>query len=411
MGPLTTLTLQFSAVLLTLLALRPVFRRAFGATCVYAMWALVPLLIAAANAPASRPGLVLHQLVADELAAAAIPTMSPPPPGLSWLLLTWAAGALMALAMLAWQQHRFMRGLRWDAARACWRGQAGDGPALIGVLRPRLMLPLDFEARFTPRQRRLILAHEATHAARLDNVWNLLAALSCALQWFNPLAWWGLRALRIDQELACDAAVLRTHPGQQQDYADALIRAQGMASAGLIWSSWRSHHPLVERIAMLKTHSLARRRAGLLTLALVGALAGGAVHASRTAASQDTVAGTVMLSLSITASDLDNGKAMRLRTSPKLLVALGQMAAVTIGESSHRIALQLTPTRVADGSYRVTTQVSRGTPPVSLAQTDLKVREGELTTFDSGLDSEGRNVLLVLTAAARAPEAVIKQPQ
>ena len=37
------------------------------------------------------------------------------------------------------------------------------GPALVGVLRPRLVLPADFETRFDARERALILAHEEVY--------------------------------------------------------------------------------------------------------------------------------------------------------------------------------------------------------------------------------------------------------
>ncbi|HHX83571.1 MAG TPA: M56 family metallopeptidase, partial [Pseudomonadaceae bacterium] len=63
---------------------------------------------------------------------------------------------------------------------------AGLGsPALYGVLRPQLLLPADFELRYNASQRSLILAHEAVHYRRRDNLWNLLACSLRLLFWFN----------------------------------------------------------------------------------------------------------------------------------------------------------------------------------------------------------------------------------
>ncbi|XHS76354.1 M56 family metallopeptidase [Burkholderiaceae bacterium UC74_6] len=276
---LAMLTLQFSGILLGVLTLRPLLRRAFGAACAYAGWLLVPLLMLVAQAPASRPGLALHQLVQAEVPAASTIALPAEVEGTSAPLLLWGAGVIVVLALLVLQQLRYRRTLGWDAAHQHWRGPIGSGPGLMGLFPPRLVLPADFESRFTPAQQQLILAHEAVHRARGDNFWNLLAVLCCAVQWFNPLAWVALRAQRIDQELACDAAVLSRSPQQHADYAHALISAQGLASHGPLWSSWRSRHPLVERVAMLKSHALARRRSGLAVLSLAALLGAGTVHA------------------------------------------------------------------------------------------------------------------------------------
>src|SRR5207249_10388980 len=48
------------------------------------------------------------------------------------------------------------------------------GPALVGVFRPRLVLPADFETRFDAQERALILAHEEVHRASGHTVVNAL---------------------------------------------------------------------------------------------------------------------------------------------------------------------------------------------------------------------------------------------
>mgnify|MGYP000087070976 CR=1 FL=1 len=42
------------------------------------------------------------------------------------------------------------------------------GPAVVGVLKPRIVTPDDFTGLYTPREQLVVLAHERTHIARHD---------------------------------------------------------------------------------------------------------------------------------------------------------------------------------------------------------------------------------------------------
>src|SRR4029077_12446784 len=136
-------------------------------------------------------------------------------------------------------------------------------PALVGAIRPRIVLPADFEQRYDGRERELILAHERTHRARGDAQANALAALLRCVFWFNPLVYFAASRFRFDQELACDAAVISRFPEARRSYADAMLKTQ-LAVLGLpVGCHWQSSHPLKERIAMLKKPLPGRTRAAL----------------------------------------------------------------------------------------------------------------------------------------------------
>jgi len=57
-------------------------------------------------------------------------------------------------------------------------------------------------------RRRTVLLHELVHVARFDWATRTMSRLARAVYWFNPLAWWAVRRLDLEQELACDEEVL-----------------------------------------------------------------------------------------------------------------------------------------------------------------------------------------------------------
>ncbi len=256
--------LSFGAVLL--LALRPILITRLGARATYAAWLLLPALLATLLLPrwsqAPLPALV-HWSGAVQTAAATLLTSPPSSDASVWpqvLLAAWLGGAS---CVLLWQARR-----QWQLARLGTVLPPGSSPALVGVLRPRVALPADFETRFTPSERQLVLDHEEVHRTRHDNAWNLLACLMTALHWWNPLAWLASHRMRADQELACDAVVLASHPGALEEYARALLAAHGLTRHGApLASRWGTAHPLVERVALLKRAQAPRQRRDWLWLA------------------------------------------------------------------------------------------------------------------------------------------------
>ncbi len=282
---LITILIRCSTVtgvaVLIALALRHPLRRWFGAQAAYQLWLLVPIATGAALLPApSQPvGSVLGMMTMSTLSApataiSAVPAFDPQ----LLLLCVWLIGALAMLAGFVLQQQRYLRNLgplSGIDARTL-RAESNSGcPALVGALWPRVVLPSDFETRYAPRERELVLAHERAHLQRGDAQINaLVAALRC-LQWFNPLVHFAASRFRFDQELACDAIVISRFPEARRCYADAMLKTQlaGETRQELRLPAgcyWPSSHPLKERIAMLKRPLPGRTCAALgLSLAVV----------------------------------------------------------------------------------------------------------------------------------------------
>ncbi|GGJ99002.1 TonB family protein [Luteimonas terricola] len=290
-------SLAASAALLLVLALRQPLRRAFGARVAYGAWALVPLALVAAALPRPDVGqalapelMALHPGVLVLARADAAPAIAGAP-GIDWALflaIAWLSGTGLAALYFARQQRRFVVALgRLEPdADGSWRGQRVGGPAVVGALRPRIVLPIDFEAHHAPEEAALVIAHERAHLARGDTRANLAAVALRCLQWFNPLLHFAERRFRLDQELACDATVLARHPHARRRYADAMLNVQ-LAVPGLpVGCHWQSSQTLKERILMLKQplHGTGRRRAGTLALGVMLATCSYAAWAVRPAA-------------------------------------------------------------------------------------------------------------------------------
>ena len=148
------------------------------------------------------------------------------------------------------------------------------GPAVVGLLRPRIVVPAWLKEASSLRQG-MVIAHEQSHLEAHDP--QLLTAalfLLVLMPWNLPL-WWQLHRLRCAIEVDCDARVLKTGLDTKQ-YGETLIdvsqRPSGNIGAVAAMSESRSF--LEERITIMvkaaaRWDSLAALMFGCLALALV----------------------------------------------------------------------------------------------------------------------------------------------
>ncbi|MDO1559368.1 M56 family metallopeptidase [Brevundimonas sp. 2R-24] len=290
---------------LVIIALRKAARRLAGAEVAYTLWLLVPLAALALLVPPrtvqvetapERAAISSSQIQTRATATLAV-TSSPTSttsalPGVTVLALTiWGAGAAGLIGVQFYRQRRFTRraGPLSPVEGGVWRAAGPQvGPLLVGVLRPRILVPSDFERRFSPEARDLILLHEHIHRRRGDVAVNAAALLLQGLFWFNPLIHLGARLMRLDQELACDARVAAERPGSRKAYAEAMLKAQadGTTLAAPLACAWPARSALAERIAWLSrgAPSNTARRAGAaaaVLLALSGSVAAWAAQPPR----------------------------------------------------------------------------------------------------------------------------------
>ncbi len=248
------------AVVLVCLGRRPL-RRAVGAQAAYWLWLMIPVSALAVMMPASSHalGLLARAMPHAVGRAASIGTASHASMAYGVMaVLVWAIGAVAMMLVTVRRQQTFMRSLRplWALPNDTYRSNAVVEPMLVGAWEPRIVLPADFEARYTQQECALVLAHERAHVQRGDALANAVATSWLCLFWFNPLLYWAVGRFRFDQELACDAQVLATTGSVRRSYAEALLKVQlavDRFEAVPIGCHWRAGHPLTERIMMLKS--------------------------------------------------------------------------------------------------------------------------------------------------------------
>lgn len=243
---MTRMQIAAACGVVVVLLLRLPVRKLFGARLAYGLWTIVPTAAVASVFPSRAETLEVGAATAPLALGSAL-----------MVLAAWLAGAALFAGLMLWQDRAFRR-----------RADLGEvGPAVMGALWPRLVLPADFETRFTARERDLILLHERTHIRRGDPMANLAIAGCRVVGWCNPLVHVGAAFARIDQELACDATVLALKDNIRGDYAKALLKVSTSGLASPLACGWGAH-PLILRVGFLSRiePSVRRQVAGFLFL-------------------------------------------------------------------------------------------------------------------------------------------------
>lgn len=151
-------------------------------------------------------------------------------PALAALTAVWLAGVLATASVFVVQWLRVRRMVRaatpWRApsptAPAVMRSSAQIEPAIVGIVRPVLIVPDKMIERLTPAQLDAVIEHELCHWRRRDNLTAAVHMIAAALFWFHPLVWWIGRQLLQERERACDEGVIAAGHDRVV-YAEAIL--------------------------------------------------------------------------------------------------------------------------------------------------------------------------------------------
>ncbi|MEM7477542.1 MAG: M56 family metallopeptidase [Planctomycetota bacterium] len=194
-----------------------------------------PTATAAKNSTESGPASSSWQL----------PSMDPA----NWILLAWALGTILCMLRLfgsflalgrlrrtSTQLGKFVAGsfeANHDHDQACkllaariarifsdlpqsssqnrntalLRSEHHEIPLVWGLWNHKIALPISATS-WDDSKLRSVLLHELGHIQRQDTITMLLAQITCAMYWFNPLLWRLCQRMQMERECACDDLVL-----------------------------------------------------------------------------------------------------------------------------------------------------------------------------------------------------------
>lgn len=241
------------------------------------------------TSPAERPGPALATRIRADLE-----------PALPWIVVAWLAGVVILSIRLAsgWLVTRRLstvgtrpvpQSCRDALARLVVRLRVTrpvrvlesaviQVPAVIGWLRPVVLLPVSALTGLTPLQLDALLAHELAHVRRYDYLVNLLQSAIETLLFYHPAVWWVSRRVRDEREHCCDDVAVAAC-GDAHCYATALLGMERLRNPLPALSMAASGGSLVERVRRLMApaapETFPRGLAGALAVLLALVLAVG----------------------------------------------------------------------------------------------------------------------------------------
>jgi beta-lactamase regulating signal transducer with metallopeptidase domain len=125
-----------------------------------------------------------------------------------------------------------------------------EAPAVIGWLRPVILMPVGALAGLPTEHVEALLAHELAHVWRRDYVVNLLQSVAEAVLFYHPAVWWLSAQIRQERELCCDDLAVAAS-GDVLTYARALAELESCRPAHLKTALAANDGGLLNRIARL----------------------------------------------------------------------------------------------------------------------------------------------------------------
>jgi beta-lactamase regulating signal transducer with metallopeptidase domain/sporulation protein YlmC with PRC-barrel domain len=152
--------------------------------------------------------------------------------------------------------------------------QAVRVPAVIGLFRPIVLIPVRALTGLSPEQLEAVVAHELGHVKRFDVAVNFVQAIAETLFFFHPAMWWLNKRIRADREDCCDDVAVSV-TGGKVGYARALAEMASWRAAPH-FAMAATGGPIAARVARLlgvREHGAGARTAGAVTASLALAIA------------------------------------------------------------------------------------------------------------------------------------------
>ena len=203
---------------------------------------------------------------------------------LSWVVIAWFSGAAIFWARLAggwviaarlrstmvrpappeWQQILRQLGARIGLTRPVRLLVSAmvQVPAVVGWLRPVVLVPVGALGGLPPAHLEALLLHELAHIRRHDYLVNMLQSAAEALLFYHPAIWWVSGHLRTERELCCDDLAVAAS-GDALTFARALAQLESCRPAHLTAAVAANGASLAARVARLLGQPRPAVRTGL----------------------------------------------------------------------------------------------------------------------------------------------------
>jgi hypothetical protein len=100
--------------------------------------------------------------------------------------------------------QRIARSMGWRGAVVVVQSALAEVPAVVGWLKPVILIPAGLITGLTANQLEYLIAHEIAHIRRRDYLINLLQTAIETLLFYHPAIWWTSRQIRLERENCCD---------------------------------------------------------------------------------------------------------------------------------------------------------------------------------------------------------------
>jgi uncharacterized protein (TIGR03435 family) len=125
-----------------------------------------------------------------------------------------------------------------------------QAPAVVGWLRPVVLVPIGVLAGLPSEQVEALLIHELAHIRRHDYLVNILQSITEAILFYHPAVWWVSGHIRAERELCCDDVAVSLS-GDAFTYALALAEMESSRPAHFNSAMAADGGSLADRIARL----------------------------------------------------------------------------------------------------------------------------------------------------------------
>jgi beta-lactamase regulating signal transducer with metallopeptidase domain len=147
-------------------------------------------------------------------------------------------------------------------------------PAVIGWIKPTILIPVGFLSGLSTQQVETILIHELMHIKRHDYLINLVQSwLECIL-FFNPFVWMVSSIIRTEREHCCDDAVIAMGNAKVYALTLAQLESRRLSATNMAISLAENKNQLLNRIKRIMEKSVrnysGREKLIPVTLLIIG---------------------------------------------------------------------------------------------------------------------------------------------